>query len=100
MTAYDDADSSLDSGKPAELFQFTGGIYAYYTTAQSAISYGGATYLPDFIAHGEIEQTEELNKQTLEIVVKGTSDVARLYIAEIPPRSVNVRVFRFIQGVG
>ena len=99
MTAYDDMDRSPDGAKPAELFQFTGGVYAYYTTAQSAVMFGGAEYLPDCVVHGEIEQSEELNKQTLEIVVKGSSEVARLYVAEIPPRSVNVRVYRFLQGI-
>jgi uncharacterized phage protein (TIGR02218 family) len=100
LTAYDDSDRSPRSGKPAELFQFTGGVYANYTTAQDRVSYGGLDYLPDYIIHGEIEQTEELNKQTLEITMKGSSEVARLYIAEIPPRSVNVRVYRFIVGIG
>lgn len=100
MTAYDDADRSLDSGRPAELFQFSGGVYAYYTTAQEAITYAGVRYEPDYIVHGEVEQTEELNKQALEITVKASSEVAKLYIAEIPPRSVSVRVYRFIMGIG
>lgn len=99
MTVYDDADRSLDSSKPAELFQFTGGIYAYYTTSQESIVFNGVEYLPDYILHGEIEQSEELNKQGLEITLRGISPVAQLYIAEIPPTSVDVRVYRFIDGV-
>jgi uncharacterized phage protein (TIGR02218 family) len=99
LTIYDDADRSLDNSRPAEIFQFTGGIYAYYTTSQESITYNGVVYEPGYITHGEIEQSEELNKQTLEITLKGTSPVAKLYIAEIPTTSVDLRIYRFIAGI-
>jgi uncharacterized phage protein (TIGR02218 family) len=99
MTVYDDYDRSVDGAKPAELFQFSGGIQAYYTTRQRPILYMGATYEPDYIVHGEIEQSEELSKQELEITLKSSASVARLYIADVPPNGVNVRVFRFIEGI-
>jgi uncharacterized phage protein (TIGR02218 family) len=99
MTIYDDYDRSLDSGRPAELFQFTGGVQAYFTTKQRAISYGGFQYLPDYILHQEIEQSEELNKQELEITLRSSTPLAQYYIVDVPPLSVNVRVYRFIDGV-
>jgi uncharacterized phage protein (TIGR02218 family) len=99
MSQYDDLDRSRDGGRPSELFEFSGGIVARYASGQDAVTFNGAPYEPDYIIHGEIEQTEELNKQTLEITIRSASPVAALYVAEVPPAAVNVRVWRFIQGV-
>jgi uncharacterized phage protein (TIGR02218 family) len=99
MTAYDDLDRSRDSARPAELFEFTGGVLAHYTTSQKAVFYNGYEYSPDFISHGELEITGELNKQSLEITLRGDSPVAQLYVSEIPPVGVDLRVFRFLDGL-
>jgi uncharacterized phage protein (TIGR02218 family) len=99
MTAYDDADRSRDDGRPAELFQFSGGVQAYYTTSQGPVIFNGLESLPDYVVHGELEQSEELNKQSLEITLRGISPVASLYVAEIPTTGVDVRVYRFLEGI-
>jgi uncharacterized phage protein (TIGR02218 family) len=99
MTVYDDTDQSIDSSRPGELFQFSGGIQAYYTNAPTAVTLGGIKYEPEYIQNNTIEQTEELNKQQLEITVRASNPVAKLYIKRIPIFSVSAKVFRYIEGI-
>jgi uncharacterized phage protein (TIGR02218 family) len=97
--AYNDADASPDSSAPGVLFQFTGNVSAYYTSHYEPLTFSGVTYQPEYIFHGPLEQSDELNKQQLDITVRITNPVAQVYIHEIPVVSVNVRVYRYIEGV-
>jgi uncharacterized phage protein (TIGR02218 family) len=99
LSQYDVADRALEGGAPAELFQFTGGVTAYYATGQRKVNWNGVDYAPDWLLHGALEQSEELNKQGLEISVRSACPVAQLYVQDIPARTVNVRVYRYLEGV-
>lgn len=99
MASYTDIDTSADGSAPGELFQFTGAVQAYCTSAPEAVTFSGLTYEPEHIFHSELEQSQELNKQQLEITVRNSNAVAQAYIAEIPYLSVNVRIFRFLEGL-
>jgi uncharacterized phage protein (TIGR02218 family) len=97
--SYQSVDESTDSSRPGELYQFTGGIQAYYTSYPETILHGGIGYKPEYIRHDKVEVSEELNKQQLEITVKNSNPVALQYKDEIPVLSVNVRVYRFVSLV-
>jgi uncharacterized phage protein (TIGR02218 family) len=99
VSAYDDADRAYQGAAPAELFQFSGGVAAYYCSGQRAVTWQGVEYRPDWILHNDLEQSDELNKQGLEITVRSECPVAMLYVEDIPATSVNVRVYRYIAGV-
>jgi uncharacterized phage protein (TIGR02218 family) len=99
LSGYDDADRALQGAAPSELFRFSGGAEAAYASGQRSVTWLGVQYLADWILHSELEQSDELNKQELEITLRATSPVAQAYIQDIPAVSVNVRVFRFIAGV-
>lgn len=99
MSGYDDIDKSPDASAPAELFQFSGGVEAYYASGQETVAWNGVDYLADWILHSDLEQSDELNKQELEISVRASSPVAQAYVEDIPAVSVNVRVYRYLYGV-
>jgi uncharacterized phage protein (TIGR02218 family) len=99
LTAYDDIDRSPDTAAPAELFQFTGGVTAYYASGQQNVTWNGSEYQADWILHSDLEQSDELNKQGLEITLRAASPVAMVYVQDIPAVSVNVRVYRYLWGI-
>ncbi|MDR1037354.1 MAG: phage BR0599 family protein [Deltaproteobacteria bacterium] len=99
MSQYDVIDRSPDASAPAELFQFSGGAEAYYASGQRTVSWNGYDYLADWILHSDLEQSDELNKQELEITLRASSPVAQAYVEDIPAVSVNVRVYRYLEGL-
>jgi len=96
VTYYDTEDSVQDN-KPIELYAFsrlaTGQVW-YYTSSPDPITFQTNTYEPIVIGRSKVEQTEELDKSSLEIDITFTADLVLLYISEVIIDPIDFTLFR------
>lgn len=83
--AYSTLETSTDSGKPVELFNFSySGAMWYYTNSPTPIVHLANTYTPIGIMRGAINSPGDVSKSSLEIVSVADLPVALLF-AQYPP---------------
>lgn len=86
--SYTAIETSAQSGRPVELYEFLNGATSYrYTSSDSDVSYGGNTYTAVPIARGAVEATSETARLSLEITCARDLPVLSLF-ATMPPESV------------
>lgn len=98
---YAAIETSVQSGRPVELYEFLNGATAYrYTSADGDVSYGGNTYSAVPIARGAIEATSETVRLALEITCARDLPVLDLFSLMPPSEIISVTVRRLHAGDG
>lgn len=94
-------ETSAQSGRPVELYEFINGATAYrYTSADGDVSYGGNTYTAVPIARGAVEATSETARLALEITCDRSLGVLDLFSTMPPDGIVAVTLRRLHAGDG
>lgn len=97
--SYDSQEKSVYGGAPVELFFFTqGGTVWRYTSADSTQTYNGATYAPEVISRGQIDQSQEEHAGSMEVILPRDHDIAGLFISYLPVEPVSITIYRFHRG--
>jgi len=98
---YSAIETSAQSGRPVELYEFINGATAYrYTSADGDVSYGGNTYTAVPIARGAVEATSETARLALEITCDRSLTVLDLFSTVPPDQIVAVTLRRLHAGDG
>lgn len=98
---YAAVETSAQSGRPVELYEFVSGSDAWlYTSADGDVSYGGNTYAAVPIARGEVEATSETARLALDITCDRSIGVLDLFLTLPPDQIVAVTLRRLHAGDG
>lgn len=99
--SYASVETSAQSGRPVELYEFLNGAVAYrYTSADGDVSYGGHSYTAVPIARNAIEATSETVRTALEITCARELSVISLFSTMPPEGVVSVTLRRLHAGDG
>lgn len=95
MTAYDDAEASVEDGSPIELYKFAyGGQTLLYTSGDIEVSYLGDTYVPAAISRSDVSGTSDADQGAASIKMAGVTELISLLRDEPPGEIVNLTIFR------
>jgi len=98
---YAAIETSVQSGRPVELYEFLNGATAYrYTSADGDVSYGGNTYSAVPIARGAVEATSETARLALDITCARSLAVLDLFSVAPPDEVVTAVLRRMHAGDG
>ncbi len=98
---YSAIESSAQSGRPVELYEFRNGTeYFRYTSADGDVVYGGNTYTAAPISRGTVEATSETARLALEITCARDLPVLDLFALSPPEEVVAVTLRRLHAGDG
>lgn len=93
--SYASADTSVQSGRPIELYRFAHGGNVYlYNSGSVPISYLGDVYAPAAIERGKIEASQEFGKSYLDVRMPYDNAVAQLFAGGYPDGHVTLAVYR------
>ena len=96
---YDARELSMQSGEPIEMYQFTVGATDYYfTSAKSAVTYGGNAYQPEPIKRGSIDFTTEKGRNNLKLQTVRDFAIADLFRVSPPSDVILLIVHRVHYG--
>lgn len=94
-------ETSAQSGRPVELYDFSIGAAHYrYTSADGDVSYGGNTYTAVPISRNAVEATSETARLALEIVCDHSLGVLALFSTMPPEEVVAITLRRLHAGDG
>ena len=94
-------ETSAQSGRPVELYDFSIGAAHYrYTSADGNVSYGGNTYTAAPISRNAVEATSEAARLALEIVCDHSLGVLALFSTMPPEEIVAITLRRLHAGDG
>lgn len=100
MTAYDDAEKSIEDSEPIELYEFEyEGQYIRYTSGDVPITYNSNVYTPAGIRRGSVSNQTESTAPPLKINMDVLSEVAVLLRDEPPSAVLNLTVRRHQRNV-
>lgn len=94
--AYDDVESSIESGSPVELYQFavaTGTTY-YFCSGSDTITFSGHDYTPIAIVREAIPIDSKARMEMLKVSIPGTHALAQLYANLVPAFPTKASIFR------
>lgn len=95
MTSYDAYETSTESSRPLEVYEFAiGGTTYRYTSAEDEITLSGNTYLPKAIGRGSISQDSEDRNRSLSITLPGNDVFAAQYKEIAPGSKATVSIIR------
>ncbi len=98
---YSAIESSVQSGRPVELYEFlSGSTYYRYTSADGDVVYGGNTYTAVPISRGTVEATAEVARLALEITCSRSLSLLALFAVSPPEDVVLVTLRRLHAGDG
>jgi len=98
---YAAVETSIQSGRPVELYEFLYGATAYrYTSADGDVVYGGNTYSAVPIARGAVEATNEVARLALEITCTRELPVLEPFAVCPPEEVVLITLRRLHSGDG
>lgn len=98
---YAAVETSIQSGRPVELYEFLYGATAYrYTSADGDVVYGGNTYSAVPIARGAVEATNEVARLALEITCTRELPVLEPFAVSPPEEVVLITLRRLHAGDG
>jgi uncharacterized phage protein (TIGR02218 family) len=98
---YAAVETSIQSGRPVELYEFIYGATPYrYTSADGDVVYGGNTYSAVPIARGAVEATNEVARLALEITCTRALPVLDLFAVAPPEEVVLITLRRLHSGDG
>jgi hypothetical protein len=92
--SYNTIEQSTDSSQAYELYLFqTAGQSFFYTSADEAIDYLGATYEPVTIHRTEMEHSNEVVSGQVKVYVPPGSPIAQLLIPYLTPSPMTLIIF-------
>lgn len=95
MTDFDTYESSVDSSRPVELYQFIRGASTWlYTSGSSEVDISGDVYTPISISRNNISQGADQDKRTLVVSMPTVTSLAQDYITVPPGVKTTLNVFR------
>jgi uncharacterized phage protein (TIGR02218 family) len=94
MSTYVTLEASAHGGRPVELFRFVHGGTVWAYSSGPEIAYNGETYAEFPVGRDIIQQTKELGKSPLEVLLPRTCELSLLYLAGSPEHVVTLTVFR------
>ena len=95
MTSFDAFETSQESSRPLEVYEFAiGGTTYRYTSAEDEITLGGNTYSPKAIARDAITQSSEDRTRSLGITLPGNDAFAAQYKEIAPGSKATVSIIR------
>ena len=93
--SYLSIETSVQSGAPLFLYLFVCGDDQWrYTSAAEAVIYGGETWEPSAIEHGDIEQSNELARDEVPLTFPRTDSFASQFLGYPPDLVCSVTIFR------
>lgn len=93
---YAAQETSVEGGKPIEIYQFVlGGDLFNYTSGDKTQTVDSVDYDPRAMSRTEILQGPEDRNQNLEITLPASDQFARLYITTVPGQRARLTVRRF-----
>lgn len=94
--SYTDIESSIESGSPVELYQFSvaDGTNYYLCTGSDAISYSGQSYTPTSISRDAIPLNAQARTEILKITLPGSHDLPQLYANLVPAFKTTMTISR------
>ncbi len=94
-------ETSAQSGRPVELYEFVNGATAYrYTSADGNVVYGGNTFTAVPIARGAVEATSETARLALDITCARSLSILDLFSTLPPDDIVLITLRRLHAGDG
>lgn len=96
MTSFDTLETSVESSRPIELYEFVLGSTTYrYTSAEDTLTVGSEEFIPLAIARGPMEQGSDQATRTLVITMPSDNAFAEQYINVVPGERASVSLFRY-----
>jgi len=94
--SYDSYESSVEEGRPYELYRFVMGTQEFYfTSAEDEITYNGDDYQPVEISRGPVVLGKQERAKVMSIKIAATSSLAQRYVGPPPGERATVSIFRF-----
>ena len=95
MADYDTLESSVESSRPIEVYEFGLGVTSYrYTSAEDDITLGTDTFEKEAIKRGPIVQGSDDRDAILEIMTPALNTFVRKYIDIVPGQLASLSVIR------
>lgn len=96
---FETEETSIESGRPVELYHFSvGATHYYYTSAPDSFLFGGNTWLPRQITRTSPTQSTEERRQQIEITIPTEDTVASRFVGIIPGQPMFLEVSRYHRG--
>lgn len=96
MTSFNTLETSVESSRPIELYEFQIGANVYrFTSAEDALTVGSDDYEPEAIARNHVEQGSDAATRTLTITVPASNPFAEQFINVVPGERASVNVYRY-----
>jgi len=96
---YNTPETSVESGQPIELYQFTVGSVQYrYTSAEDVIILGANEYEPKPIRRGNIEDGPQKRNTDFQVILPTSDDLSQRFLGILPGVRVPVTVSRYHRG--
>lgn len=96
MSTFDVLESSVESSRPIELYEFQVGSTVYrYSSSEDRITIGALVYEPESIARTRIEMSGDQDTRTLNIFVPSANVFAARYVSTVPGEKATVRCLRY-----
>lgn len=96
---YQAFETSIESGRPVELYHFTLGSTHYrYTSAPDSFLFGGNTWLPRQITRTNPSQSTEERRQQIEVTLPTEDDVCSRFVGVVPGAPMYLEISRFHRG--
>jgi len=96
MTSFNTLETSVESSRPIELYEFILGSVTYrYTSAEDIVTVGSADYTPLAIGRNQVEQGSDQSTRTLVVTMPSDNPFAEQYISVVPGERATVNVFRY-----
>lgn len=93
--SYELAESSIESGAPFFLYEFSTPSTTYrFTSLSITHTVNSFSWVPVEIKHGDVKQTHEISKNTLKITMSLGNGITDLYIGWSPDHTVSVTMYR------
>lgn len=93
--SYTSADTSIQSGRPVELFRFAHGADTYlFNSGPVNQSYLGDVYAAAPIERGQVEASQDFGKSYLDVTVPYDNAVAQLFAGGYPDGHVTLALYR------
>lgn len=92
-------ETSVDSGKPIELYQIVSGLQRFYaTTSRKSVLYQTQVYEPWAMKRSAIEVSREYNKNQITITVPSNNALALQIMRNPPETLVTLTILRYHEG--
>lgn len=89
-------ETSIDSGRPVEIYHFTlGSTHWYYTSAPDSFLFGGNTYVPRQISRSDPSQSSEDRMQELQVTLPAEDDISSRFTGIVPAISMTLEISRY-----